>query len=44
MFCLWSTITAAAAAPPKAITGHGSPSSQASSGREQAETIEATEA
>jgi hypothetical protein len=44
MFCRWSTITAVAAAPPNAITGHGSPSSQARSGKEQADTIEATDA
>jgi hypothetical protein len=44
MFWRWSMITAAAAAPPNAITGHGSPSNHASSGREQAETIDATEA
>jgi hypothetical protein len=44
MFWRWSATTAALAAPPKAITGHGSPSAHASSGSEQADTIEATEA
>ena len=44
MFCLCRTITAAAAAPPNAVTGQGSPSSHASSGREHADRMEATDA
>jgi hypothetical protein len=44
MFGLCRKTTAAAAAAPKAITGHGSPNAHARRGSEAADAIDATDA